>query len=494
MTQSIFYGGEWHRPLSEVQREVHSPVNLEHLGTIADCQAEDIDRAVAAARAAQYAWWKTPESEKALLMHEAAARIRSREKDLATLLAHETGKPLIEAKDCIEWVTACFDYYAQVVRSQRGMTFPPVAPNQLNFTVREPYGVVACIAPFNFPLLLMTWKIAPAMAVGNTVVVKPPHQNPLSTLMMAECLDHLPPGVFNLITGAGETGDLLVRHPGIDQIAFTGSTTVGRKIAAIAGEHLKKVNLELGGIDPLIVFKDADLDVAVPGAAWARLLNAGQVCTSSKRMYVEDAIYDEFVARLVAFVSEVKVGDPMDANTDVGPLISADALAKVETQVQQVMAEGAVLKHGGQRLQPNGLKGHFFAPTVLTEVKHGGYATTEEIFGPVISVIRAKDADDAIRMANDSAYGLGAVIFTNNLQVAMKAMENIKAGSFWINDPLTDNEAAPFGGMRHSGIGRELGVEGLEAFREPKHVHIDFSGERKGYWFPNAARPAEFHE
>jgi acyl-CoA reductase-like NAD-dependent aldehyde dehydrogenase len=285
-----------------------------------------------------------------------------------------------------------------------------------------------------------------------------------------------------------------VRHPGIDQIAFTGSTTVGRKIAAIAGEHLKKVNLELGGIDPLIVFKDADLDVAVPGAAWARLLNAGQVCTSSKRMYVEEAIYDEFVARLVAFVSEVKVGDPMDANTDVGPLISADALAKVETQVQQVMAEGAVLKHGGQRLQPNGLKGHFFAPTVLTEVKHGGYATTEEIFGPVISVIRAKDADDAIRMANDSAYGLGAVIFTNNLQVAMKAMENIKAGSFWINDPLTDNEAAPFGGMRHSGIGRELGVEGLEAFREPKHVHIDFSGERKGYWFPNAARPAEFHE
>jgi len=488
MVQAILINGESVAPLSDTRRTILNPATLETLGEIADCGSADVDRAVAAAKAAQHAWWKTPESDKAHLLAQVSQRVTALAPELAELLSKETGKPLIEAKDCIEWVAGCFRYYGEVIRVSKGVVFPPVAPHQLNFTIREPFGVVACIAPFNFPLLLATWKVAPAIACGNTVVLKPPHQNPLSTLLLAQVFQDLPPGVVNIVTGAGETGELLVNHKDVDMIAFTGSTAVGRKIAAAAGGHLKKVNLELGGIDPLIVFDDADLEVAVRGAAWARLLNAGQVCTSSKRIYVVEPLVEEFTRRIVEHVATIRVGNPLDPHTDVGPLISAEALEQVESQVQRVLAEGATLLAGGQRFSPDGLPGYFMQPTVLSHVKHHGMVRTEEIFGPVISIIAAKDNDHAIEMANDSDYGLGATIYTNHLGTAMKAMENIKAGSFWINDPLTDNEAAPFGGMRASGIGRELGAEGLEAFREPKHVHLDYVMERKDYWFPYAER------
>ncbi|MGE3724664.1 MAG: aldehyde dehydrogenase [Candidatus Sericytochromatia bacterium] len=490
--KSIFINGQAVSAQSDLALEIHNPATLEHLGTVPNCRQADVDAAVAAAKAAQHSWWKTPESEKSHMLHHVAERVSAKTEDLARLLALETGKPLIEAKDCVEWVAACFRYYGEVIRVSKGVVFPPVAPHQINFTVREPFGVVACIAPFNFPLLLSAWKIAPALACGNTVVVKPPHQNPLSSLILAECFSDLPAGVFNLITGDGVTGDQLVRHKHVDMIAFTGSTPVGRKIAAAAGEQLKKINLELGGIDPLVVFADADLDVAVKGAVWARLLNAGQVCTSSKRIIVEESVADEFTRKVLEQVAKVKVGDPLDTSTDMGPVISADALNLLESQIARLKAEGATLLVGGERFSPNGLKGHFLQPTVFVDVKHGGMATTEEFFGPVINIFRAKDADHAIEMANDSEYGLGATIYTNHLHTAMKAMENIKAGSFWINDPLTDNEAAPFGGMRASGIGRELGAEGLECFREPKHVHLDYVMEAKDYWFPYANRPVEF--
>jgi acyl-CoA reductase-like NAD-dependent aldehyde dehydrogenase len=486
--QAIFINGSPCAAESAEILTITNPATLEVLGQVPNCRAADVDRAVAAARAAQHSWWKTPESEKSHLLHQVAARIDARAAEMANLLARETGKPLIEAQDCLEWVAACFRYYGEVIRVSKGVVFPPVAPHQINFTVREPFGVVACIAPFNFPLLLSAWKVAPALACGNTVVVKPPHQNPLSSLLFAECFADLPPGIFNLITGDGVTGDLLVRHRQVDMIAFTGSTAVGRKIAAAAGEQLKKVNLELGGIDPLVVFADADLDVAARGAVWARLLNAGQVCTSSKRVIVEASVAEAFTARVLAEVAKVKTGDPLDPHTDMGPVISAEALATLESQIARLKAEGAELLAGGSRFSPNGLAGHFLEPTVFTNVRHGGMATTEELFGPVINIFTARDAAHAIEMANDSEYGLGATIYTNNLQTAMTAMENIKAGSFWINDPLTDNEAAPFGGMRASGIGRELGAEGLECFREPKHVHLDYVMEAKDYWFPYAAR------
>src|ERR1700753_1409220 len=298
----ILINGAWVDALSEASREIINPATLESLGKTADCGVADIDRAVAAAKAAQHSWWKVPGVEKAKLLREIGAHIRAREHALATLMTRETGKPLCESVDCIDWVAACFEYYGEVARSSYGNSVPPVAAHQLNFTIKEPFGVVAAIVPFNFPLLLMAWKVAPAIAAGNTVVCKPPHQNPLSNLMLAEVYDLLPAGVVNVLTGAADTAAALIEHPDVDLIAFTGSNAVGRKIAAAAGAHLKKVNLELGSIDPFIVFQDADLDVAVPGVAWARLLNARHVCPSSKRIYLEKPIAAEFTRRIRDFI------------------------------------------------------------------------------------------------------------------------------------------------------------------------------------------------
>ncbi|MDH4132272.1 MAG: aldehyde dehydrogenase family protein, partial [Gemmatimonadota bacterium] len=298
---SILIDGRWVAARSTATRPVLNPATLEQVGAVPECGPEDVAAAVEAAARAQPDWWRIPGVEKAKLLREVGAKIRAAEHELSHLMAQETGKPLIEAIDCIEWVAACFEYYAEVGRRSFGNSIPPVAPHQVNFTIKEPFGVVAAIVPFNFPLLLMAWKVAPALAAGNTLVCKPPHQNPLSNLLMAKCYDGLPAGVVNVITGGPDTGDALVRHPKVDLIAFTGSVAAGRKIAALAGAELKKVNLELGSVDPFIVFADADLDVAVPGVAWARLLNAGQVCTSSKRIYLLEPIAEEFTRRLEAY-------------------------------------------------------------------------------------------------------------------------------------------------------------------------------------------------
>jgi len=480
----ILVEGEWIASSSTSPLKIVNPATLDVLGYVAECDTMDVNKAVGAAKKAQRDWWKIPGVEKAKLLRAISADVHHRGGEISRQLALETGKPLVEASDTIEWVCACFDYYAEITRNSYGNSIPPGAPHQINFTIKEPYGVVAAILPFNFPLLLMAWKVAPAIAAGNTVVIKPPHQNPLSTLLLGKAFAALPPGVVNIVTGGRSTGELLVKHDDVDMIAFTGSTQAGRRIASVAGENLKKVNLELGGIDPFIVFRDAKLDVAVPGVVWARLLNAGQVCTSSKRIYVEEPIYDEFVKRSVELVKSLRVGDPMDTETDVGPLISEEQLALVEKQVNTAVEQGAKLLLGGKRFQPQGLKGYFYELTVLADVVHGSLPTREEIFGPVLSITKARDADHAIEMANDSKYGLGASIYTDSLQIAMKAMENIKAGTFWVNDPLTDNDAGPFGGMRLSGIGRELGTDGLDAYREPKHVHIDYVMEKKPYCTP----------
>jgi betaine-aldehyde dehydrogenase len=293
----------------------------------------------------------------------------------------------------------------------------------------------------------------------------------------------------NVATGGPAVGEALVDDPDVRCIAFTGSTAVGTRIAVRAAGQLKRVNLELGGIDPLIVFEDADLDVAVPGAAWARFLNNGQVCTSAKRILVVRSIADRFTEQFLAHTRTLKVGNGMDPDTDIGPLISERARTRVEQQVATALAEGARLLEGGRRLDAG--PGWFYAPTVLTHVSPSQRVVCEEVFGPVASIQVVEDADEAIAVASASEYALGANIYTQNLTWAMRAMQEIKAGTFWINDPLTDNDAAPFGGMRKSGMGRELGEEGLDAFRETKHVHLDFIPEKKSYWFPYRNRAAE---
>jgi acyl-CoA reductase-like NAD-dependent aldehyde dehydrogenase len=473
-------------------RVIEDPATLEPIDTVPESTADDVNRAAASAVAAQAGWQRMPALERARILHHAALALREDRAKLSELLTREGGKPRIENLDEVEWCAACFDYYAEIARNSHGSSIPPVAEHQVNFTIKEPLGVIGCIAPFNYPLLLMTWKVAPALAAGNAVVMKPSELTPLATLRMAEVsMAHLPHGVANVVTGTGrDVGEPLVDHPDVACIAFTGSTAVGTRIAARAAARLARVNLELGGIDPCIVFEDADLDIAVPGVAWARFLNAGQVCTSAKRIFVVDKIAGPFVERFVAHARTLKLGHGMNPDTDMGPLVSASALARVEQQVARAQAEGAKVLEGGRRV-PEAGPGYFYAPTVLTEVRPAHAVVCEEVFGPIASILVVRDAHEAIRLAAQSEYGLGANIYTSNLTWAMQAMTEIKAGTFWINDPLTDNDAAPFGGMRKSGMGRELGEEGLDAFRETKHVHLDFVPEKKPYWFPYRNRAGE---
>jgi betaine-aldehyde dehydrogenase len=489
---SLWIDGEHATSHGGRPRRIEDPATLEPVDEVVDGTRKDVATAVAGAASAQPHWRRTPAVERARFLHETARLLRDDRAALSALLTREGGKPRIENLDEVEWCAACFDYYAEIARNSHGSSVPPVAEHQLNFTIKEPLGVIGCIAPFNYPLLLMTWKVAPAVAAGNAVIMKPSELTPLATLRMAErAMGHFPRGIANVVTGTGpEVGEAIVDHPDVACIAFTGSTAVGTRIASRAASRLARVNLELGGIDPCIVFEDADLEVAVPGVAWARFLNAGQVCTSAKRIYLVEAIADRFIERFVSHVATIRLGHGMDPQVDMGPLISAKALARVDDQVTRAKAQGAQLVAGGGRRTDAG-PGYFYAPTVLTGVRRDHAVVCEEVFGPIASIQVVKDAEAAIAQAAASEYGLGANIYTSNLTWAMRAMNEIKAGTFWINDPLTDNDAAPFGGMRKSGMGRELGEEGLDAFRETKHVHMDFVPERKTYWYPYTQRASE---
>jgi betaine-aldehyde dehydrogenase len=463
--------------------EVVNPATEEIVDTAPRAAAADVERAVAAAARAFPEWRRTPGVERAEILHRAAARIRDDKEGLAILLTREGGKPLPENRDEVDWIAACLDYYAEIGRDVVGRVISPVARNQFNFVLKEPYGVAGLIVPWNYPLLLLVWKLAPALAAGNTVVAKPSEHTPLSTLRLMDALSHLPEGVVNAVSGYGpEAGDALVRHRAVEVVAFTGSQATGRKVAVACAEQLKKCHLELGGNDPFIVDAGVDLDVAARGAAWACFLNMGQVCTSAERFYVVGSVFDEFVERFVAFTKTLRIGDPMGPDVDLGPMISAPQRDKVEKKIAESVASGARVVVGGRR--PPLAKGFFYEPTALVDVTGDSPLLGEETFGPVAPLVRCRDIDDAIARADRSEFGLGASIYTNNLEHAMKAMEQVHAGTFWINDPLTDNDAGPFGGMRRSGLGRELGSEGLEDFRDSKHVHLDYVIGAKPYWYP----------
>jgi betaine-aldehyde dehydrogenase len=482
--QKMWIGGSWTAGASKRAFEVDNPATEEILDEVPRGDARDVDLAVEAAAEAFRDWRGMPGVERAALLHEFARRLRGRHLAIARQLTLEGGKPLIENLDEIEWCAACFEYYAEIARHDNGKVLSPVFRHQINFVRKEPYGVVAAIAPWNYPLLLLTWKLAPALAAGNTVVIKPSNETPLSTLMWAGDLDLFGKGVVNIVTGYGaEVGEALVAHPDVALVAFTGSIATGKAIAQAAAPHLKKLNLELGGNDPFIVCDDVDLEVAARGAVWAAFLNMGQVCTSGERFYVFEKVYEEFVGKFVALTKKLRLGDPLGPDIDCGPLIRESHRRQIEAKIEEAVAQGAKVACGGRR--PAHLKkGYFFEPTVLTGVSHRMTLMRSETFGPVAPIMAVSGIEEAVRLADDSEYGLGANIYTNNLEYAMYAMENIHAGTFWINDPLTDNDAGPFGGMRRSGIGRELGIEGLDAFREPKHVHLDYRIEAKPYWYP----------
>jgi betaine-aldehyde dehydrogenase len=463
---------------------VINPANEQIIGNIPRGTAHDADFAVRAAREAFAKWRWIPGLEKAAMLHRIAAGIRSRQQELAAIMTREGGKPFCENRDEVEWTAACFDYYAEIGRNSRGSSLPPVFEHQVNFTIKEPYGVVVAIIPWNYPLLLLSWKVAPALAAGNTVIIKPSEETPLATLALKEVFAELPTGVVNIITGYGEElGEALVTHPGTDLIALTGSVETGKRVGKLCAEQIKRAHLELGGNDPFIVCSDANLEIAARAACWAAYLNTGQVCTGAKRFYVFDSIADEFTSRAADFTQSLKIGDGMDPKTDIGPVITLRQLNDIHSRIEEAVRQGAAVVTGGRR-SPKFTKGFFYEPTVMTEVRQNMRLVRTETFGPVLPIMRVRDIDEAIELANDSTYGLGANIYTNNMEWAMKAMDRITAGTFWINDPLTDNDAGPFGGMRQTGHSRELGEEGLDEFRETKHVHLDYKQEIKPYWYP----------
>ena len=484
MSHAIWIDGKFTASSSDGVVEVLNPYTEDVIDTVPAGSPQDVERAVQAAQAAFAQWRWIPAVERADLLHEIARKLREQEEALARQLTLEGGKPLVENLDEVGWTAACFDYYAEIGRHSRGRVIPSIESSQLSLVLKEPYGVVGCIVPWNYPLLLMGWKVAPALAAGNTIVLKPSSVTPLSTLMLAEVFGHLPAGVVNIITGQGETvGDALVSHPGVPVIAFTGSTAVGQHIIQQAGPMMKKLHLELGGKDAFIVAEDADLDVAVPGVAWAALLNNGQVCTSTERIYVHESVYTEFTGLIAEYVAGLALGDPLAPATDLGPMARDGYRAKVERQVADAVKRGARVLTGGRR-PPDQPTGYFYEPTVLIEVDREMAVMCEETFGPVLPITRYETFDQAIALANDSVYGLGANLFTNNARYVKRFYEEVRAGTLWINDPLTDNDAGPFGGFGMSGIGRELGDEGLDEFRETKHVHWDFAMEPKVWWYP----------
>jgi acyl-CoA reductase-like NAD-dependent aldehyde dehydrogenase len=463
---------------------VENPYTESELASVALPSREQIDAAVAAAREAARGWAATPAIERGELLHEVAARMRARTDELAELMTKEGGKPRIENSDEVGWTAAAFDFYAELGRNFAGRVIPSIESTQLSLVLKEPMGVAGCIVPWNYPLLLLSWKVAPALAAGNTIVAKPSELTPLSTLALADCFEHLPPGVVNILAGAGEVGEAIVADERVDCVAFTGSVETGKKIAHICAERVARINLELGGKDPFIVCPDVApaIEVAAKGGAWAAFLNAGQVCTSAERFYVLEPVYDDYLQAFVDYTNSLVLGDPLDSGTDIGPLVSARQRERVAAQVEAAVSVGAEVVTGGSN-GGNGT-GYFYAPTVVTGAPAETDLLREETFGPVAPLVPVKGLDEAIELANSTRFGLGANVYTKDLDTILRCMRELKAGTVWFNDPLTDNDAGPFGGMKQSGFGRELGQEGLEAFQETKHVHLETSLAPKDWWYP----------
>ena len=463
---------------------VENPFSEEVIATVGSASAEELDAALDAAREAAGPWAAMPAWERGEILHEIASRMRDATDSLAEILTREGGKPLIENRDEIGWVAAAFDYYAEIGRDSAGRVIPPIEASQLAMVVKDPLGVVGCIVPWNYPLLLLAWKLAPALAAGNAVVAKPSELTPLSTLALAPVLEPLPKGVVNLVTGDGSVGAAIASDPRVDCVAFTGSVETGKAVARACIDRVARINLEMGGKDPFIVCADVagGIEVAARGGAWAAFLNAGQVCTSAERFYVAEEIYDDYLQAFVDHTKTLKLGDPMAPDTDLGPMASAGQREKVSAQVEAAVASGAELICGGGTGGQQ--TGHFFEPAVVTGAAADTALLSEETFGPVAPIVPVKSLEEAIELANSTRFGLGANVYTRDLETIFRCMREIKAGTVWFNDPLTDNDAGPFGGFKQSGLGRELGREGLEAFQETKHIHIESKLERKEWWYP----------
>ena len=471
----LLIGSEWVSSASGKAFATLNPSTGEEICQVAEADAADVDLAVAAARSAfeQGAWPTMSAAERGRLLYKLADLLEQHLDELAALESLDNGKPLAIARAAdLPLTIGCFRYYAGWADKVQGRTVP-IAGNYFCYTRHEPIGVVGQIIPWNFPLLMLAWKLAPALATGNTIVLKPAEQTPLTALRVGELILEagFPTGVVNILPGYGPTaGAAIARHPDIDKVAFTGSTEVGHLIMeAAAQSNLKGVTLELGGKSPNIVFADADLDQAIEGSHFGLFFNQGQCCTAGSRLFVEDKCYDEFVERSVARAKTRTVGDPFDPEIEQGPQIDQIQMDKILGYIESGKSEGALLETGGSRV---GDRGYFVEPTVFTNVRDDMKIAQEEIFGPVMSIMKFSDLDEVVQRANDTKYGLAAAVWTRDIGKAHAVAHSVRAGTVWVNCYDVFDAGAAFGGFKQSGIGRELGEYGLQHYSEIKTVTI----------------------
>jgi acyl-CoA reductase-like NAD-dependent aldehyde dehydrogenase len=471
----LFINGELVEPASGELRELTEPATGEFLARAAMAGEADIDRAVEAARAALAGpWGKTPANERSRLLHALADAILANRKELAELEVRNVGKAISSVKAEVSQAVENFRFYGSAIASIAGRA-NSIGGSLLFYSLKEPVGVAGQIVPWNYPLMMATWKLAPALAAGCSVVLKPDEATPLTALRLGELAADVgfPPGAVNIVAGPGKTtGAYLVQHPGVDKVAFTGSTETGGEIMRLASGPIKRVTLELGGKSPNLIFADANLDDAIPSSVWSIYYSAGQSCEARSRVLVESSIYDDFVSRFSSLAQQLKVGDPLDAETQMGSLISSVHRDKVHGFVEQGRQEGADVVSGGEI---GSGKGAFYPPTVLAGVDSSMTVAQEEIFGPVVTVIPFEDEKDAIRIANDVRYGLMATVWTGDAARGHRVASRIKSGTVGINVPYTAFPGIPFGGYKQSGFGRELGLETLDLYLETKSVLVSTS-------------------
>jgi acyl-CoA reductase-like NAD-dependent aldehyde dehydrogenase len=474
----ILINGEQTSARSGEEIPVVNPATEEEFETVPKAGSEDVDAAVAAAKEAFKEWSKKDPDDRAALMRAGIAKIQENSKEIAQLLTREQGKPFSEAMGELHHFLHGMNYYADLASKIEGVyaKLPSTLGRAYGMVIKKPIGVCAAIVPYNFPLTLMGTKLAPALAAGNTIVIKPAKTTPLATLRVAELMQEaeLPPGVVNVVTGPGkEVGEALAVHPDVRRVALTGSTQTGRRIMEIAAPKFKRVSAELGGSDPVIVFPDADVDAAVRGINIGRFFNAGQACLAAKRVYVFEEVYDEFMESLTKRVARYELGDGLEEaekpKIRMGPLNAARHRDELADQLQDAVDGGAKVAIGGGT--GNG-EGFFFEPTVIEDAPHESRVAREETFGPLLPVWKVDDVDEAIRLANDSPYGLGSSVYTYNVKWINRAAQEIEAGMTWVNQLHFGYDELPFGGVKESGIGREHGKEAIEHYLEQKSIVV----------------------
>jgi betaine-aldehyde dehydrogenase len=483
-TYKNFVNNQWVAAAGGETFPVYDPSTEEVIANVASADKSDVDAAVKAAREAfdNGPWRQTTAQDRGRILFKLAEKIRQNTAVLAELECRNTGKPIVEAEYDIADVATCFEYYGGLATKVTGHV-NPVPANALSFTLREPVGVAAQIIPWNYPLLMAAWKLAPAIAAGCCCVLKPAEQTPLTALEFANYLEEagLPPGVVNIINGFGETaGAALVAHPGVDKVAFTGSAAVGKIIVKSAADTLKRVTLELGGKSPNIFFAEADWEAAVDGALFGVFINQGEVCSAGSRILVEKSIYKKFVESMTEKAKRITLGAPLARETKMGPLVSKEQYDRVASYLELGKKEAKVAIGGGRPKEFG--KGFYLEPTIFYDVDNNARISREEIFGPVASVIPFDGESDAIRIANDTPYGLAAAVWTRDIYKAFRVVKSLRAGIVWVNHMQPTYVEAPWGGYKQSGFGRELGPWGLEEYLETKQVFVNLDETPIGWY------------